>query len=86
MSSTTTTIRNGSVPLPKEIGWKWRNRKVRITDTPNSLLIEPLALVGRSPFSLSEMAREFRKAARKTGLQKKDIAAEIKRVRKELYR
>lgn len=86
MTSTTATIRNGSVPLPKEIEGKWRNREVRITCTPNSLLIEPLALGGRSPLTLTEMAMEFRKAARKSGLTTKVISAEIKQVRKKLYR
>lgn len=79
MRTRITRVKNGSIALPREIRKSWGNVDVLVSSTRDSLLIKRLAEPARS---LTEMMREFREAARKTKLTRREVHNTIRALRR----
>jgi len=78
MGNATIKIKNDSIPLPSNLKKEWRGAEVYITGQEDTLSIKRLA---KPAVSLGEMLSEFRKAARKTKLSKREVTEAIAEVR-----
>ena len=82
MTTATTKIKNGSITLPEELRKQWTGADVYISGEKNTLFIKRLS---KPALTLKEMLHEFREAARKTKLSKKDAESAVRETRKEIY-
>ena len=80
MTSQTTTIKNGTIVLPKAIRKAWQGAEVYITAFGDNLFVYKLT---SCKMNFTEMVEEMRKAARKAGITKKDVEEAIREVRRE---
>lgn len=76
----TLKVKNGVIRLPSPWQKYWRQAEVFAFGSGDTLTFKR---VSKPALSLSEMAREFQKVARQTGLTSKDIDEAIREVRRE---
>lgn len=78
----TTKVKNGTIVLPKKFQRIWQETDVFIEVSPDTIFVKRLT----QPFlSLKEMMDEFRQAAQKTKLSRREVEKVIQRTRKKIY-
>lgn len=83
MQTRITRVKNGSVALPREIRKSWGNADVLVSGTRDSVLIKRLA---KPALGLKEIMSEFREAAQKTRLTRREVSNVIRTLRRRQSR